>query len=62
MGKMKIIGATVAVFIVLPIWFYLLFKVLAAVNASELMWFLFWIYVPAAVLSVFITHVLAKDE
>ena len=41
-------------FISLPIWFYLLYKILEAVQASELMWFLYWVYLPA---NIFITHV-----
>jgi len=45
----KALKAFVAVgvlFISLPLWFYLLYKVLQAVNATDLMWFLFWVYVP----------------
>ena len=30
----------------LPIWFYLIYQILELVNATELMWFLFWVYVP----------------
>lgn len=41
-----IIAATTA----LPIWFYLLYQILVRINASELMFFLFWIYVPATVI------------
>jgi len=50
MPKMKIISAVIASLIVLPIWFYLLYKILITVNATELMWFLFWIYIPATFL------------
>lgn len=42
----RFIAGLVAVFLQLPIYFYLFYKILEAVNASELMWFLYWVYVP----------------
>lgn len=36
---------------VLPIWFYLLYKILKAIEATELTWFLFIIYVPMYILT-----------
>lgn len=47
---MKIVLSLIILFITLPIWMYLLYKILEIVNASELMWFLYWIYVPTTVL------------
>ncbi len=47
---MKIVSAILTVMVTIPIWFYLLYKILQAVNASELTWFLFWIYVPVIIL------------
>ncbi len=47
---MKTIMAILSVLIVAPIWFYLLYCILVRVEASELMWFLFWIYIPVAVM------------
>lgn len=44
----KLVGI-LSVFIALPIWFFLLYRILDAVNATELMWFLYWIYVPASI-------------
>ena len=35
--------------IVTPIWYYLLYQILVTINASELLMFLFWIYVPVGV-------------
>lgn len=46
MKKAKIILALIVLLITTPIWFYLLYKILEAVNASELMWFLYWVYLP----------------
>lgn len=45
----RFLVAFAALFITMPIWFYLLYKVLLAVNATELMWFLYWAYVPFSV-------------
>jgi hypothetical protein len=33
-----------------PIWLFLLYKVLLAVNADQISWILYWIYVPAQIL------------
>lgn len=47
---MKAIAGLLGVLVTLPIWFWLLYQVLARVNASELMWFLYWVYVPCSIL------------
>lgn len=47
---MKKLSGIIAIFITLPIWFYLLYQILVRVQASELMFFLFWIYLPATLL------------
>lgn len=44
-----------AFFVTAPIWYYLLYQILVRVNATELMFFLFWIYVPVG----FISHILS---
>lgn len=62
MKPMKIVTSLVALFITLPIWFYLIYKILEAVNASELMWFLFWIYLPASIFLRVVSDVLSKDK
>jgi membrane protein DedA with SNARE-associated domain len=54
-----IISGLLAIFISVPIWFYLVYKILQAVNATELMWFLYWIYVPV-VLSVYIISTIVR--
>ncbi len=48
---MKTIAGLLALFVIMPIWFFLLYRILEAVNASELMWFLYWAYLPASILS-----------
>jgi hypothetical protein len=48
-SKTKLVRALLTLFVVLPIWFFLLYSVLVRVDASELMWFLFWVYMPVTV-------------
>ena len=33
-----------------PIWYYLMYKILVMVQATDIMWFLFWVYVPVGLL------------
>lgn len=47
---MKKLSGIIALLIVMPIWYYLLHQILVRVQASELMFFLFWVYVPAGLL------------
>ena len=51
---MKAIGAVLSIFVVLPMWFYLLHSVLVGICASELQWFIFWAYVPVTAICVVI--------
>lgn len=48
-------------FVVLPIWYYLMYQILVRVNATELMFFLYWIYVPAALLAATVTKMIERD-
>jgi len=48
---MKIVSAFITLVVGLPIWLYLQYQVLVRVEASELMWFLFWVYLPAVILA-----------
>lgn len=56
---MKVAAILISLCVSLPIWFYLLYKILVLVSATELMWFLFWIYMPA---SIFINVLLKFAE
>ena len=42
---MKAIAVLVGFLVVAPIWYWLLYQVLARVNATELMWFLYCVYI-----------------
>lgn len=61
MNKGKVITLIAGLLITGPIWYYLLYKILEAVKATELMWFLYWVYVPAAIVLGVIAKV-SDDE
>lgn len=48
---MKILHALLVLCVTMPIWYYLVYQILVRVDASELMWFLFWVYVPAGLIA-----------
>lgn len=48
---MKMIGVLLSVCVSLPLYFYLLYKILVHIDATELMWFLFYAYIPVNVVS-----------
>jgi len=58
---MKAILAILATFVSLPIWLYLLYQILESVGANELMWFLYWVYVPVSlIVTGLVNHI--KDD
>jgi hypothetical protein len=61
MKTSKVIVLLLYVFVSAPIWYYLAYKVLESVNASELMWFLYWVYTPVTILSAIIVKVSSDD-
>jgi hypothetical protein len=50
MKAMKIIVGIASIFIIAPIWYYILYSILSALNVDRLVWFLFWVYVPLGLL------------
>lgn len=48
MNILAITVGLVAIFIQLPIWFYIIYSILIAINASELVWFLYYVYMPVS--------------
>lgn len=46
---MKAIAGMLALLVTLPIWYYLLYQILVRVDASELMFFLYWVYLPVGI-------------
>lgn len=62
MNKGKIITLLGLLLVTGPIWYYLLYKILEAINASELMWFLYWIYLPVSIVLGVIAKLSDDDE
>lgn len=60
MNKAKSFGGVLTLMIALPIWYYLLYQILKRVDASELMFFLFWVYVPAGIVGSILAKI-AED-
>ena len=50
MVSVKIAGL-LSRFVVIPIWFYLMFSILSRVGATDVMWLLYWVYVPISALA-----------
>jgi hypothetical protein len=57
---LQVIWFLCTVFITAPIWYYLLYQVLVRVEATELMWFLYWIYVPVSLLLAILLRIVEK--
>ena len=62
MNALKIVYILIAVFITLPISLWLQYQVLSRVQATELMMFLFWIYVPLVFVVAIVGRIVAADE
>lgn len=62
MKRAKLMGNVIGLLVVTPIWYYLLYKILRAVNASELMMFLFWVYFPAGLLLRVLTELGTSEK
>lgn len=60
MKAFSTIAGLLTVFIQLPIWYYLLYKLLEASMATELMWFLFWIYIPLGLFTAVVAKLVQK--
>jgi hypothetical protein len=50
MKAFKAFAALVSLGVSLPIWYILVYKMLAMMHATDGMWTLYWIYLPAGVL------------
>lgn len=48
---MKTISSILILILTVPIWLFLLHRILESVHASELMWVLYWVYLPAVILA-----------
>lgn len=57
MKAMKAISNVVSVLVVIPIWYYLVYQILLRVQASELMFFLYWVYLPVGILTQILSRI-----
>lgn len=57
MKEAQIIAGLCALFVTIPVWFWLLYQILVRVQATELMWFLFWAYIPVQVFVTVVTRI-----
>lgn len=57
MKAAKVIVGLLAVFVSMPIGLYLQYKILTLVQATDVMWLLFWINIPVLILFQIISKV-----
>jgi hypothetical protein len=58
--KAVVIGLLLALFIELPIWFYLLHWAISQLHPDRLIWFLFYIYVPVCIVTTILSKVITN--
>lgn len=58
MKAIRIIVGLLSVLVMLPIQFYLLYQLLDRTHASELMWFLYWVQLPMAILMAIVHKII----
>lgn len=51
-----VISAVFMSLLAIPVWLYLVYRMLVMIGATEFMWFLYWAYVPLTI----ITQVFSK--
>ena len=47
----KLLNGLFAIFVLCPIWLFLIYTILSAIHPDRLVWFLFCVYVPVSFLS-----------
>jgi hypothetical protein len=62
MSGLKKVGIVLAVFVTTPIWYFLLYRILTAINATELMWFLYWAYLPVGIIVQLISKIVEGEK
>ena len=48
--------------VILPIWLYLLYRILQAVEATNVMWLLYWLYIPAHLFAAVLRAIWEHEE
>lgn len=59
---MKVAIFIIRVCIMLPIFMWLMYQVFRRVEATELMWFLYWTYIPLAIVSGVVAAAIENDK
>lgn len=62
MKALNIIGGLVTVFITLPIWYYLMYHLMDKVGASELAWFLYYVYLPVHLFAAIVNRIAQSEK
>jgi hypothetical protein len=50
MKAFKIFGALIGLCVTTPLWYLLVYKILVTIHATDGMWTMYWIYLPAGIL------------
>lgn len=58
---MKAAVSIVTMFLVAPMWYYLLYKILQSVHATDVMWLIYWVYVPVGLVVGVADKAIRKD-
>jgi hypothetical protein len=62
MKALRIVAVIIGTFVTLPITLWLQYQILARVQASELMWFLYWVNLPVVFLASLLLKLVEKAE
>jgi len=62
MNKMRILSAILYIGVIMPIWYYLLYHFLLHMQANELLWFLYWVYVPVGIVSGILSKYIVDED
>jgi len=57
MNKARLFSAMITTIFTIPIWYYVLYQILSGIQASELTWFLFWVYIPFGLVAHFLSQI-----
>lgn len=49
-------------FLLMPLWFYMLYRVLTSAHADELTWFIFWLYLPVSFVGLILGGVIEFNQ
>ncbi len=62
MKRAQIAYLLMIIFVIQPMWFFLLYSILCAIHPDRLVWFLYWAYVPASVTGSIVASIAFKDS